>query len=202
MRRRAGHTCRNEPTPQPEGSTVTTDESFESMYSMHVRPVLAYCLRRTGHAQAHDAAAEVFAVAWRKRAKVPAGSETLPWLYGVAANVLRNQARSGRRTRNLAGKLWSQRETQSPGPEAQVVRRAEYDEVQKAIDSLKPAYREVIKLVEWEELPRDVVADMLSVSRAAIDQRLHRAYKQLERRLKHLSPYNPKGGEHDAVAAS
>jgi RNA polymerase sigma-70 factor (ECF subfamily) len=172
------------------------------MYAEYVRLVLAYCLRRISPAEAHDATAEVFAVAWRKRHDMPTGSEALPWLYGVAGNVLRNQARSNRRARNLAGKIGSQPQSYQPGPEAQVVQRAEHAEVQKAVNSLKPHYREVIKLVEWEGLPRETVADMLSVSRAAIDQRLHRAYKQLERRLRHLAPYTPKGGEHDAAAAS
>jgi RNA polymerase sigma-70 factor (ECF subfamily) len=172
------------------------------MYVACVRPVLAYCLRRTSQAEAHDATAEVFAVAWRRRHEMPAGEETLPWLYGVAANTLRNQARSTRRARNLAGKLRAQPQRVNPGPEMQIVRRVEYDEVNRAIDSLKPAYREVIKLVEWEELPRAVVADMLSLSRAAIDQRLHRAYKQLARRLKHLYPYTVKGGADDTAAAS
>jgi RNA polymerase sigma-70 factor (ECF subfamily) len=182
--------------------TAEAAHSFDGMYAACVRPVLAYCLRRTSEAEAHDATAEVFAVAWRKRNELPLGDETLPWLFGVAANVLRNQSRSTRRSRNLAGTLGSQRQRVQPGPEAQVVRRAEYDEVQRAIESLKPAYREVIKLVEWDEVPREVVADMLSLSRAAIDQRLHRAYKQLERKLRHLSPYQVKGGEHDAATAS
>lgn len=183
---------------------MATDEatSFESMYAAHVRRVLAYCLRRTSHAQAHDATAEVFAIAWKRRREMPTGSDTTPWLYVVASNVLRNQARSTRRTQNLAVKLASQRPSHQLGPEGQVVQRAEYDEVQKAIDSLKPAYSEVIKLVEWDELPREVVAEMLGLSRAAIDQRLHRAYKKLERLLKHLSPYTMKGGGHDSIAAS
>lgn len=176
--------------------------SFESLYNQYVRLILAYCLRRTSPAEAHDATAEVFAVAWRKRHDLPRGDETLPWLYGVAANVLRNQARSNRRARNLSGKLGSQPQRNQPGPEAQVVQQAEYAEVQKAVDSLKPHYREVIQLVEWEGLARETVADMLSVSRAAVDQRLHRAYKQLERRLRHLAPYTLEGGEHDTAAAS
>ena len=177
-------------------------QSFESLYAAHVRPVLAFCLRRTSNAEAHDATAEVFAVAWRRRSQLPAPAELLPWLYVVAANVLKNQARAARRARNLTGKIGSQPKGHVPGPEAQVVRSAEYDEVQRAIESLRPAYREVVRLVEWEGLPRDVVADMLSVSRSAIDQRMHRAYKQLERRLAHLSPYMTEGGEHDTVAAS
>ncbi len=180
------------------------EATFEAMYASHVRDILAYCLRRTSHAEAHDATAEVFAVAWRRMTDLPADPETLPWLFGVAANVLKNQGRSSRRARNLAGKIGSQAVEFQPGPETQLVRRAEYEEVHRAIDSLKPKYRDVLKLVEWEELPREQVAEMLSVSRATIDQRIHRAYQQLGRRLKHMSydQLSQEGGDHDAAAAS
>lgn len=180
------------------------EATFEAMYVTHVRDVLAYCLRRTPRAEAHDATAEVFTVAWRRINDLPGESEILAWLYGVAANVLRNQRRSTRRARNLVSKIGSQPERFQPGPETQVVRRSEYEEVHRAIDSLKPKYREVIKLVEWEGLPRDQVAELLSVSRATIDQRMHRAYQQLERPLKHLShePSTAEGGEHDTAQAS
>ncbi len=184
--------------------TGAAQATFEAMYAANVRIILAYCLRRTTQAEAHDATAEVFAVAWRRVTEVPDGPEILPWLYGVAGNVLKNQRRSTRRARNLAGKIGSQAEPHQPGPESQLVRRAEYEEVHRAIDSLKPKYREVIKLVEWDELPRDQVAELLSVSRATIDQRMHRAYQQLERRLKHVShdPATSKGGEYDTAQAS
>ncbi|MDH3607200.1 MAG: sigma-70 family RNA polymerase sigma factor, partial [Acidimicrobiia bacterium] len=114
------------------------EATFEAMYASNVRDVLAYCLRRTAHAEAHDATAEVFAVAWRRMSELPAEPETLPWLFGVAANVLKNQGRSSRRARNLAGKIGSQAVEFQPGPETQLVRRAEYEEVHRAIDSLKP----------------------------------------------------------------
>ena len=177
---------------------------FEAMYTAHVRDVLAYCLRRTGPAAAHDATAEVFTVAWRRVAELPGQSEILPWLYGVAANVLKNQRRSTRRARDLVNRIESQVEPFQPGPETQVVRRSEYEEVHRAIDSLKPKYREVIKLVEWEGLPRDQVAEMLGVSRATIDQRMHRAYRQLKRPLKHLSHEAPstEGGKRDTAQAT
>lgn len=184
--------------------TEAAEATFEAMYARHVREVLAYCLRRTAPAEAHDATAEVFAVAWRRVTELPDGPEILPWLYGVAANVLKNQRRSTRRARSLTSKIGSQAARFQPGPEVHLVRRAEYEEVHRAIDSLKPKYREVIKLVEWEELPRNQVAVLLSVSRATVDQRMHRAYQQLERRLKHLSSdrSTSEGGEHDNAQAS
>lgn len=177
---------------------------FEAFHATHIRDVLAYCLRRTSHTEAHDATAETFAIAWRKFDAIPTGEATLPWLYRVAANVMRNQFRSVRRARKLASKLGAQPVPAVPGPEVQVVRRAEYDEVLGAVAALKPKYREVLRLVEWEELPREEVAALLHISRAAIDQRIHRAYQQLEHHLQHLQGRPPvtEGGEHDSAQAS
>ena len=120
---------------------METSETFAAMYATCVRPVLAYCLRRTSESDAHDATAEVSAVAWRRRRELPVGDETLPWLYGVAANVLRNQARSSRRARNLVGKIGSQRQPEMAGPETQVVRLAEYAEVPQRILAAVPGWR-------------------------------------------------------------
>ena len=61
---------------------------FETLVRRHSRPVLAYCLRRSTHADAHEAAADVFAVAWSKFDQMPDGEETLYWLFGVARRVL------------------------------------------------------------------------------------------------------------------
>ena len=41
----------------------------------------------------------------------------------------------------------------------------------------------MLRLVEWEGLSREQVAEMMFVSRAAIDKRMARAYKKLARHL-------------------
>lgn len=169
--------------------------TFELAYADHVREVLGYCLRRTRHAEAHDAVAEVFAIAWRRVSELPEEPETLPWLYGVAANVLKNQNRSTRRTLNLRIKIGSQASERDPGPETQAIRQATHNEVAQAIGLLKPKYRDVIRLVEWEGLTRNDVAEIMGISRAAVDQRFHRAYQHLARRLDHLLLDDGKGGK-------
>jgi RNA polymerase sigma factor (sigma-70 family) len=183
-------------------ATSTTRTTFEAAYADHVREVLAYCLRRTSQTLAEDAAAEVFAVAWRRVSELPAEPQTLPWLYGVAANVLKNQSRSARRTRNLSLKIRSQASERNPGPERQAIDQSVHDEVALAIMSLKPKYRDVIRLVEWEGLTRNRVAEMMGVSRSTIDQRIHRAYQQLARRLGHLLVDDQRGGNHATERAS
>jgi DNA-directed RNA polymerase specialized sigma24 family protein len=76
---------------------------FETLFTEHQRAVLAYAMRRTPTlADAEDAVAETFAIAWRKIDAVPA-DEPLPWLYAVARRVLANHRRGlGRRERLAA----------------------------------------------------------------------------------------------------
>ena len=159
------------------------EDDFERLYRAHAVDILAYCARRTTREEAKDAASEVFVVALRRIEDVPAGDEALPWLYTVAANVLRNRDRSSRRRLRLTSKLSSHGQPAEPGPEPQIVRNEEYAELIAALDTLPEKDREVLRLVEWEGLSREQVAAMHFVSRAAIDQRISRAYKRLGRAL-------------------
>jgi len=73
---------------------VTTE--FSELYGQFAGHVLAYARRHTNRDDAEDVVAETFHVAWRRRDVVP--EEPLPWLLGVAHNVLRSQWRVSRRT--------------------------------------------------------------------------------------------------------
>ncbi|MBT8203513.1 MAG: sigma-70 family RNA polymerase sigma factor [Acidimicrobiia bacterium] len=160
-----------------------SETAFARLYEEYGGRVLAYCVRRLPRDDARDAAAEVFAVAWRKFDDVPRDEGAIRWLYGVARNVVKNHRRSRRRSDNLVTKLVSLRGDGGPGPEAHVIERDEHKVVREAIQRLRPKYREVLQLVEWEGLSRNDAADVLHLSRAAIDQRMHRAYLQLEQDL-------------------
>lgn len=164
---------------------VSTDQriAFERLYREHAQAIHAYCARRTGPEEAKDATADVFAVMWRRFAEVPQADETLPWLYGVARNVLRDRARSIRRRDRLIVKIGSQPTELAEDPEIQVVRSSEHERILAAMEKLPELDREVLRLVEWEGLSRSQVAAALFVSRAAIDKRITRAHKKLARHL-------------------
>jgi len=155
-------------------------EAFRSLYDRHYDAILAYFLRRTERSVAQDLTAEVFLVAWRRLEEMPPGEETILWLYGVAANVAAHQRRSVARSARLETRLRMVSSTEpSDEPEAQVVRRAEYEQVLAAAAQLKPSDQEILRLAAWEELPHDQISRLLGVSVAAVDQRLHRAKKRL-----------------------
>ena len=88
-------------------------EAFALLFERHATAIYNYCFRRLGDwTTAEDMLSVVFLEAWRRREKELPEDKVLPWLYGIATNVIRNQRRSERR---FAAAL---RRMPSPPPEA------------------------------------------------------------------------------------
>jgi RNA polymerase sigma-70 factor (ECF subfamily) len=175
---------REEPSLNRQATTnAAAEQHFEELVRRHSRPVLAYCLRRSTHTDAHEAAADVFAVAWRKFGQVPDGEEALYWLFGVARRVLSNRERSRRRRVRLEDRIGSISEVAPAGPEAIVVRDAGDQEVIDALRRLDPTDQEVLALLVWDEVPRDEAARLLEISKETLHKRYQRALRRLEREL-------------------
>ena len=158
-----------------------TEASFSRLVDQYRSRVLAYCLRRTSANDADDAAAEVFAVAWRRRDDMPTGPEALPWLYGVARNVVKDQWRGSRRRRNLMVKVSGRRGPAPRIPEDVVVEHEDYRTVRVALDRLSDLDQEVLRLSAWEGLTYSEIAVAIGSSLAAVDKRVARAKQRLTR---------------------
>jgi RNA polymerase sigma factor (sigma-70 family) len=152
---------------------------FEALYKAHVQDVYAYCMRRSSREEAKDMTSDVFLQAWRRFDDMPRDEGTLFWLYSVARNVVYNHDRSRRRRKRLYARAASMAETHVQGPEPQVVQNAEHEEVLRALSKLPKTDREIITLVEWEGVERQQVAEMLFLSKSAIDKRIKRAHRKL-----------------------
>jgi RNA polymerase sigma-70 factor (ECF subfamily) len=156
-------------------------QEFERMYATHYDAVYRYCLRRTGRDEVPDVVADTFLVAWRRRDDVPEGAE-LPWLYGVAGRTLANYRRSLRRRASFIAR-GAAADGDTPSPEVQVVRSEEEEAVRAALDGLRPADQEIIRLAAWERLTRDDIAVALGCTPNAATQRLDRALDRLGSQL-------------------
>lgn len=164
------------PLGRPD-ARAPADERFRSLFAAHYPPVAVYTIRRLGRADGLDAASEVFTVAWRKLSRVPGEPETLPWLYGVARNVVRNAERSRRRRDRLAAKAVSTAPasgTTNPEPD---------DEVMSALARLRPDDQEILRLHAWEDLGPSDIAVVMNISTRAASMRLHRARRRLADQL-------------------
>lgn len=152
---------------------------FEQMYEAHGPEVLAYCARRVGGPDAADACAETFLVAWRRIDDVPSPPATLPYLYGVAGRVLSNQHRGLRRRSKLDVKLRALGVAPPADPAVVSLQAVADREVAAAVRALPPVDREIVMLWAWEDVPRSTIAEIVGMSTAAVDQRIHRAYRRL-----------------------
>ncbi len=73
-------------------------DAFGLLFEQHAKAIYNYCFRRLGDwAAAEDMLSIVFLEAWRHRGKELPPDKVLPWLYGIATNVVRNRRRSERR---------------------------------------------------------------------------------------------------------
>jgi RNA polymerase sigma-70 factor (ECF subfamily) len=179
----------------------SSDARFQRLFKEHHQAVLNYCHRRLPADDANDAASEVFAVAWRRMAKVPPEPATLPWLYGVARNVVRHSYRSRTRSRRLQLRLAGLGTTPAEPPDTQIVRHADEERLLQALEKLRPVDRELLRLKVWEELSHESIGQALGISAHAVDMRVFRALKRLRRTLaqRQTFPGHPrvaeKGGE-------
>lgn len=150
---------------------------FDDVYAAHRDAVWRYFRRRTA-ADHEDLTTEVFLVAWRRRAELPA--EPLPWLYGVARKVLANHHRAGERRAALAVRAAAHAEAAAPDLAEAVGLRAD---LARALAELGERDRELILLVAWEGLSIAEAAAVLGCRRGAAAVRLHRARRRLHTAL-------------------
>lgn len=80
------------------------DARIGGLYEATSRDLLAFLLRRCATVEdAADCLAETYRIAWEKHARIPAGDEARPWLFGVARNVAR-RARTGEEQRTTTSR--------------------------------------------------------------------------------------------------
>ncbi|MFC5927080.1 RNA polymerase sigma factor [Micromonospora vulcania] len=156
------------------------EDQFTELYQRHHGDVWRYVARRVVGSDVGDVVAEVFLVAWRRLADVPAGS-ALPWLYGVARLVLSNEARGRRRWRELTLRVAAEPDQSVVVDHADAV--ISQRDVAVAFAQVSGADQEILRLVAWERLTPAEAALVLGCSRATFAMRLMRARRRLRARL-------------------
>ena len=154
------------------------DVDFRAAYSRTYAALVRYARRRVPASEADDVVAEVFLTAWRRWADRPSTDDPLPWLYGIAANVLRNHGRGDRRRLRLVSRLAGHLGSESvAGPDATLglgdLALAE------AMQQLSFDEQEVLRLTAWEQLSHAEIAVALGCSVNAVAIRSHRAKRRL-----------------------
>lgn len=154
-----------------------TPDAFAAVYARHLPAVSAYLARRVEREAVDDLAADVFAIAWRKRSAVAEGEE-LPWLYRIASYLVANH----RRRQAARVSAFAILAAPDSAPSAEDVVLGDLA-LASAWNELRPRDREVLALAVLEDIPVAAIAVALGVTPNAVSVRLHRAKKALAEAL-------------------
>lgn len=130
--------------------------------------------RRTGDAErAEEIAQEVFA-----RAVVAPPRNSRPWLFAVALNLVREQARTSARHDRRLVLYKSEQPASAPRPDELFDRADRIAAVRRALDTLTERDRDAL-LLKAEGFSYEDIAATLGLSRGAIGTTLARARQRL-----------------------
>jgi RNA polymerase sigma factor (sigma-70 family) len=150
--------------------------AFALVYERHMASVLGYLRRRLGDELAEDLTAEVFVRAFRGRAGYGVQHETaLPWLLGIAGNLIGDHRRTERRRLAALAKFARESDgahhpSDTPGLSADLV---------QALRCLPAVDRDALLLIVWGELSYQEAALALGVPIGTVRSRVARARSRL-----------------------
>jgi RNA polymerase sigma-70 factor (ECF subfamily) len=166
---------------------------FAEIFDRHAAIVFRFLVRRVGRDTADDLLGETFRIAFQRRTSFDqARPNAMPWLYGIAGNLMSKHRRTEARRLHATARLIG---TASHEPLADVVvagmaARAIWPVVAAGIAELPDGERDALLLYAWEELSYEEIAVALEIPVGTVRSRLNRA----RRRLREL--VGPNGKEH------
>lgn len=153
---------------------------FAMFYERHANRVFAHCFARVGsRVDAEDLTAQVFEIAWRRRAdvRVDESADILPWLLATANNLVAGHHRAVTRMWGLIKRLPSVES--EPDHAAAFADRDELDRelalAMTVLHALRPTDREVIELCVMHGLSPTAAAIATGTSASTMRTRLARA---------------------------
>lgn len=153
-------------------------QSFGVLVARWERPLLRFVHRLLPRGEdAGDVCQETFLRVMRKAHRFRDGSRFSTWMYQIALNLCRDQARRRQRWRLVVrgGLNTSVEEPASPndGPAEIVEREAEAVAVREALERIPAEQREVLILKEYEGLKFREIAELLNCPESTVKSRLY-----------------------------
>jgi RNA polymerase sigma-70 factor (ECF subfamily) len=171
------------------------EQGFREMVDRYHARVysLAYGVLRNSE-DAEEATQDAFLTLYRKIDTFDESKKFFSWFYRVALNAAYSRARRRKpvTTVSLDDYVPRYRDDGQPagefaafvdGSEDEAIARDLAERAAEFIDELPEAYRDVIWMVDVEEMKPSDVADVLEISLAALKSRLHRARLYVRQRL-------------------
>ena len=169
-------------------------ELFAQLYHRHAAELYRYVARRLGAVLADDVVGETFLIAFRRRSRYDrTRPKALPWLYGIAANVISQHRRSELRAyrafaRTGVDPLARTSGSDTDAVDGKVTAQASGPAIAAALRSLSEGDRHVLLLIAWADLSYDETAEALRIPLGTVRSRLNRARRKMRAALPDLDP--------------
>ncbi len=166
--------------------SIDEPRAFMPLVQRHQRVLFGYLARRVGRDTAEDITSETFARAFAQRHRFDTTrDDARPWLFGIATNLLRNQARS--EVRQLRAYQRHGVEDRShddhDASEARLDATAQSRVLAKALEQLKPGDREALLMFAWNDMSYEDIAESLGIPVGTVRSRLNRARRIVQEQL-------------------
>lgn len=160
------------------------EQAFAQLVERHAPKVLALAqrlLRST--ADAEDITQEVFTRAWQKAAEWRPEAAYSTWLHRITLNLsLNHQQRVQHRFESLEDHL-QELPCQAPNAEQQLLQAQTREQLQAALEKLPEAQQIAMQLRYGSEQPVADIAEIMGLSRKAVESLLVRARRGLRQQL-------------------
>jgi len=162
-------------------ASLERPEAFEPIFERHYGVIARYLVRRVGPDAGAELASEVFTIAFANRGRfLDDAKDARPWLYGIAANLARRQARSWKRQRRVEQRardnnaIWL-----DPASEDRLDAERLRVVLARAVAQLRSNEREVLLMHALTELTYREVAEALSIPIGTVRSRMSRARRHV-----------------------
>ncbi|HSF62236.1 MAG TPA: RNA polymerase sigma factor [Gaiellaceae bacterium] len=171
--------------------SIEEPRAFEALFDRHFGAVHAYLHRRAGRNIADELAAETFALAFEGRASCRSKDNVLPWLYGIATNLLRRRRRVERRQLIAYARSGVNDWVDCEDERAARVDSSNGAQLARALAAMRPRERDALLLYALADLSYDEIAAALDVPVGTVATWLHRARETAKRELAAAEPRAP-----------
>lgn len=185
-----------------DASLILASESepplFGAVVEAYAEVILRYLAKRVGLTLAEDLTAETFLVAFSRRGMYRPEHETaLPWLYGIATNLMRNHLRSEQRRIEALGRIAARAaiENDQDNTDDAVTAAMTMQQLALGLSALSQDARDVLVLVAIEAMTYAEAAVALQVPVGTVRSRLSRARMDLRQSLAGMADL-PRADEH------
>ncbi len=159
--------------------------SFVRLYHQYKHRVYAYCYRLLRHPQnAEDAAQETFVKIHRSLGTLENAASLQAWIFSIA----RNEAYTILRRQRPMDELDEENENvwDEENPLEKVVQKEKAGIVQHCLGLLKPNYRELLILREYEQFSYGEISRITGASESAVKSGLFKARRSMRKKLESI----------------